>query len=143
MVAEQAAICCLMLPTPEANLKIISRLIEAALPLETNQMVNAWCQFTRGLAEYRQGHFASAVELMQKVLETREGPQAEANSVLAMSQRQGGNGIEALAALAKADSMIKRQPKFGWESSILPRALFDEAKSLVEHPATAPDLKRE
>ena len=106
-------------------------------------------QFCKGLAEYRQGRFASAADWMGTVLTNREGAlvlQTEAYTVLAMSRSQSNQVEQARAALAKGTEIEQQLPKLdsgdiadGWVDWIIAHALMREAKALIEAQPAAPE----
>src|SRR6185503_19919470 len=112
-------------------------------------------QFAKGLAQYRQGRFSSAVEWMQKVLakageDSNRGVQA--HMVLAMAQHQLKHPDEARTALAKGVAIAETKlPKLangeldvGWNDWIIAHSLMREAKMLIEgKPAAASDQPKQ
>src|SRR5207244_10161440 len=95
---------CLLLPSSGADLESVARMVETAVSAGTNHWANSWFQLVKGLAEYRQGRFASAVEWSQKAL-SRTGENfnrdVEAYMVLAIARHQLKQTDEAQATLAK------------------------------------------
>ena len=114
-----------------------------------------WFQFCKGLAEYRQGHFAGAVDWMQKTLSHAGNDlnrDVEAYMVLAMAHYQLKQTDEARATFAKGLEIVNANlPKLesgdiggGWIDWIIAHALMREAKELIEGPsATATEKKSE
>jgi tetratricopeptide (TPR) repeat protein len=143
-VAEPIAQECLILPAAAAELEAIARLADTAVTKSKGHESFASCEFAKGLAEYRQAHFASAIEWMQKVLaqsgETYRDPQALL--VLAMAQHHSGWDTEARASLAESARMIESGlPKLEsgdvgahWIDWIITHALLKEANELIEGP---------
>ncbi len=145
IVAETMAKDCLILPGAEAELEAIAKLADTAVTRGKSHESFAFCEFAKGLAEYRQGHFAGAIEWMQKVLaqpgETYRDPQA--HLVLAMALHNSGKDTEARASLAEGARMIETGlPKLEsgdigrhWIDWIITHALLKEAQDLIEgHP---------
>jgi len=143
VLAERMAKDCLMLPRPGAELTTESNWADAAVTMGKNHQYLAYFQFVKGLAEYRQGHFASAVELTQKVLaKTGQFPfrDVEACMVLAMAQCQSSQMDEARATLARGVKIAETKlPKIesgdlgdDWGDWIVSQALLKEAKALIK-----------
>jgi tetratricopeptide (TPR) repeat protein len=106
------------------------------------------CRFAKGLAEYRQGRFASAADWMQKVigqpdLTFGDKPYAPrevaAHSVLAMAQQQLGQPDAGRAALAKAEEVFQAQslwpkhPIVDYDR-LIAQILLREARSVLGEP---------
>src|SRR5262249_45932449 len=136
----------LILPASGVNPEIVARLADISASA-SNKAEDGQLEFPKGLLEYRQARFASAVEWMQKVLsktgndpfqETRSGREVEAFMVLAMAQYQSrqidnarsalARGIDAEAKLPKLDSGDLRD----WPNWVIAHALMGEAKALIE-----------
>jgi Flp pilus assembly protein TadD len=101
-------------------------------------------QVCKALSEYRQGHFAEAVEWSQKSVESsRTGAHGQAYAVLAMAYWQLGKQDEARAMLAKGDALapsimpvsIAEDPANAWLAWLSARIQLDEATALVKSPA--------
>ena len=149
VIAERMAKDCLILPSPGADLTTESNWANTAVTEGENHPYLAYFQFVKGLAEYRQGHFASAAEWTQKVLtQTGEVPfrDVEAYMVMAMAQHRSRQPDQARAALAKGVEIAETKlPKLDsgdlgddWLDWIIAHALMSEAKALLgTQPATA------
>jgi hypothetical protein len=110
-----------------------------------------WFQFCKGLAEYRQGHFAGAVDWTQKALShagDRPKRDVGAYMALAMAQYRSKQADEARTALAKGVEIAETKlPKLesgdlgdDWLDWIIAHVLMREARALIEgQPATATD----
>jgi hypothetical protein len=116
---------------------------ETAVNAPTNHSDMTWFRFAKGLAEYRQGHFAGAAEWMQKVLSHAGADfnrDVEAYMVLAMAHYQTKHSEEAGVTLAKGLEIAeKKLPKLdsgdlggGWLDWIIAHALMAEAQALIE-----------
>ena len=68
VVAERMAKDCLILPTAGIDLDAAARLAGAAVTNGGGHAYSRSFEFAKGLAEYRQGHFAAAVDWTQKAL---------------------------------------------------------------------------
>jgi serine/threonine-protein kinase len=146
--AEEIAKDCLILRDSGANLDTLSKMADTAVAQGQESRYLPYYQFCKGLAEYRQGRFASATDWMGTVL-TNGGsilPLAtEAYMVLAMSQYQLQQIEQARASLAKGAEIDQKSPKLesgdlgdDWMDWIIAHALMSEAKAMIEsQPAKA------
>ena len=149
VIAERIAKDCLILPPPTADLEALGKMANTALTVDSIHKSWADVYFVKGLAEYRQGHFAGAVEWLQKVLrEKRSGSRnVEAQMVLAMVQHQLKQTDDARATLAIGLQTAERLKKAGedlgddWNDWIIAHLLIHQAQALVEqtsNPGTEP-----
>jgi Flp pilus assembly protein TadD len=148
LIAERMAKDWLMLPPLGADLATANKWAETAVAAGTNHWAWTFFQFVKGLAEYRQGHFASAVEWTQRAL-TKAGEvpfrDVEAYMVLAMAQHQLKRAEEARSALAKGVEIAETKlPKLdsgdlggSWNDWIIAHALLREAKAMIESQSTS------
>jgi len=153
IVAERMTKDCLMLPLAGADLDAVAQWAETAVTKGKGDRYSAYLaffEFAKGLAEYRQGHFASAVDWTRKVVASTGTGDAEAQAyfVLAMALHQSGQAQESRAALAKGTDFVEtKMPKLesgdigdAWIDWIVARTLMSEAKGLIEgRPAAAGD----
>jgi eukaryotic-like serine/threonine-protein kinase len=152
LTAERIAKDCMILPASGVDLDRVARMTQTALR-GTNYpsgqgWSHAWCQLTKGLADYRQGHFASAVDWAEKGLRAdQEGDvggyrecNVEAYTVQAMAYHQLNQPDKARAALAKGSELATTKlAKIedgdlggGWQDVIIAQVLLREAKALIE-----------
>ncbi len=134
---------CLLFPEPLADLAAISGWSDIAVT-GTSGTDLPWFQFTKGLAEYRSGHLAAAMEWMQKVLSEpnrREERDLEASAVLAMAQHCLHQTAAAQVTLAKASELEDKLPKAEsgdlgawWPDWIIGHTLLREAQALSQRP---------
>ena len=128
---------------------------DTAISAGTNHPAITWFHFAKGLAEYRQDRFASAVDWMQKVL-THAGDDpnrdVEAVTVIAMAQHRLKRFDEARTFLAKGINMANTKLAKGdsgdlgdgWIDWIIAHALLREAEALIEgHAAAASDQPKQ
>src|SRR5262249_40886677 len=73
-IAERMAKDCLLLPDSHADADTINRMLNTALAAGPEHPLWAYFQFVKGLAEYRQGRFATAAEWVSKVTQDRRDP---------------------------------------------------------------------
>ena len=133
---------CLFVPPPASEFSAIARMVETALAAGTNHQYWPYFQFVKGLAEYRQGRFASAAEWLQKVLGQNADiyRTVQAHMTLAMAQYHLKQVEEARVTLAKGLELAEtRFPKPGkasldeqWHDWIIAHVLMREAKTLIE-----------
>jgi len=145
---DQTAKACLLVPGAAGDLETASQLAERALTLGKDNPWFSYLQMDKGLAEYRRGQYASAVDWMRKVIGQpmsvgRPLPawqrDTAAYSVLAMAQHQLKQTEEARAALAKASELAQTKlPQLGsdnleqdWVDWLIAHILLREAKALV------------
>lgn len=147
LVADEAAKACLLLPSRGANLEVISNLADTAVTRGVgDEGAMPFFQFCKALAEYRQGHFAGAVEWAQKPIRSpRVYAQGQAYAVLAMAQWQLGERDVARTLLAEGNRLAQRISQEAdvqgsgraWLGSVITRILFDEAVELIQPESSA------
>ena len=139
---------CLILPGSGANLDAVAALADAAVAGGQHSEDLPWFQFCKGLAEYRQGRFASAANWTATVLTNRNYLQelfTQAYMLLAMSQHQMQQIEQAHASFAQGTELERQLPKLetgdlGWDwiDWLIAHVLMSEAKAMIEaQPATA------
>ena len=142
LAAEAMAKSCLLLPASGADPQTVSNLARLAVASRVNDPANlAIFRFTEGLTEYRQGHFASAAECIQKSLTTTSNVYAhiEAYAVLAMAQHQLGQAETAKATLAQGLKLQEKESRrlesgdltFDWRAWVRGRVLMKEAGAVI------------
>lgn len=146
-VADQVAKACLFLPSSELDLKAVGHLADTAVSNGTgDQKAMSFFQDCKALSEYRQGHYAEAVEWAQKPLKIPGiYVHGHAYAVLAMAYWQLGEKDEARAMLAKGNTLdprtmpvsVAEDPGNAWLAWLYARIQLDEAVALVESPAAA------
>jgi tetratricopeptide (TPR) repeat protein len=144
-VADQVAKACLFVPPSEADLSVIGHLADTTVTQGTGDLgAMPFFQDCKALSEYRQRHYAEAVEWAQKPL-TIPGNyvHGHAYAVLAMAYWRLGEKDEARAMLAKGDTLappimpvsIAEDPSNAWLAWLYARIQLDEATALVDSPA--------
>ena len=150
--ADRIAKVCLMLPAPARDLPTLAAMAETAAKAGSDDKNWPYYQFVKGLAEYRQGHFTSAIEHVQKILPQEADPVGivrimpativAAYMVLAMAQHDLGKLEEARAPLAEgtefAEARMAKPDALNWNEQIISRTLMSEAKALIRNGSTAP-----
>jgi WD40 repeat protein len=147
IVAERMAKDCLMVPAAGIDLDAVARLADTAVMKGNGHQYFAYFEFVKGLAEYRQQHFASAIDWTQKALAdpSVNYRNAQAYLVLAMAQHESGKLPECRVALDKGDQIIEAMPKLEsgdigetWNDWIIVHLLRNEAKAMIgSQPAKA------
>src|SRR5262249_7687356 len=123
---------CLLRPLEGESWDAINSLVDLSINQE-----NELKEFTKGLAEYRQGRFGSAVEWMKKALaapavEYGVRRDAQGYLVLAMAYHQLGQVEQARAALDKGREFTETMlPKFDsmseWQDYVIALIFLREA----------------
>jgi tetratricopeptide (TPR) repeat protein len=140
---------CLILPSSGADLQQVGTMAEA-LTQRTSGIASLspmfpWWYCSKALADYREGHFASAGDWAQRSIDyapSNSNAQycyAEAYMTLAMAEFQLKHRDHAVAALAKGVQVANQtqiaeigDSASDWPNWIITHALLDEAKALVE-----------
>ncbi len=131
IVAERTARACLLLPLPDEDLQRAAALADRAVIIGAKHRFYPYFLATKGLAEYRRGRFASAVDSFQKA-----GAHGiwmpVARPVLAMALFRSGQKAQARQALAVAVSSSDWSAKAAdnldkWIAHVLRR----EAEALI------------
>jgi tetratricopeptide (TPR) repeat protein len=144
--ADQIAKVCLILPGSGVSLDTVATMADTAVAEGRHSEYLPYFQFCKGLAEYRQGRFASAADWMGTVLTNRVDSLppdtgaymvTAAYVVLAMAQYQSRQIEPARASLAKGAELEQKLPKLGsgdlgngWIDCIIAHTLMREAKAL-------------
>jgi tetratricopeptide (TPR) repeat protein len=141
-VADDVAKACLFLPCSETDLKTIGHLADLVITFGTeNTGALPYFQTCKALSEYRQGHYAQAVEWGQKTLDSpTHASHGHASAVVAMAYWKLEKREEARAMLAKGDLLAPRQMPArvaedtgnGWIAWLYARNQLDEARALIQ-----------
>ncbi len=141
VIAERTAKACLLLPAAGPDLEAASRLAELAVTVGKEHELLGFFQFAKALAEYRQGHFASAIEWGQKTFAKPGGEprDAEAWTLLAMARFQLHQPDEARRALATATDISRKLLTVnslgyagGFHDVLMANLLLGEAKAMLK-----------
>jgi len=146
-VSDRMTKDCSMLPSSGTDPEVVAKMAEAAAAAGPTDRHFTYFQCTKGMAEYRQGHFADALTFEDKTIAIREDPgdylghdtlYVEAYAVSAMAHFQLQQTDEARAALARANVIAARLPKLesgdiggSWRDWIIAHKLLDEATALI------------
>jgi tetratricopeptide (TPR) repeat protein len=141
-VADNVAKACLFLPSSEADLKTISHLADLPVTLgAADKGAMPYFQICKALSEYRQGHYAQAVEWGQKTLDSpTSASHAHASAIAAMAYWKLEKREEARAMLAKGDLLAPREMPArvaedtgdAWLAWLYARIQLDEAAALIQ-----------
>jgi WD40 repeat protein len=139
-VVDRVVKSCLIIPPAEARLPEIMKLAKVAVN-DPNHWAMPYARMTRGLADYRASDFQAAQDWSHRALEKPPAwfIGAQANLVLAMSEKQLGRTEAAQDALDKATEILDAQsPNFtgsslgrGWHDWFFSQALLSEAEALI------------
>ena len=117
-IAEATAKTCLLLPAAVGpdDLSLAAKVAENAVALSAKGDRMYWRLMTKGLAEYRQGHFASAIEKMQLSQQSMNrmpvaalACKADSYFVMALARHQLQQPSEARAALASGLEIVRQK----------------------------------
>jgi tetratricopeptide (TPR) repeat protein len=146
--AEQIAKYCMMLPPPANSLKRLAKMADIALAAGPTDPSPAHNELVKGLAEYRQGHFAGALEWLRKAAAQEGAPArtAQADATLAMTDCQLGQTNAAREELAQgikiAETELAKPGRIDWNDGLIAQFLLREAQGLITGtPAPAADGK--
>jgi tetratricopeptide (TPR) repeat protein len=140
LIADPMAKDCLILPSSGADLKAVATLADVAVTRGTNYPSYPLFMCCKALAEYRQEHFAEAIQWAGSAAnDSFPYSKAEAYAILSMARFSTGQTNEALTALADcADVIEKKLPKLSsgnlggdWRDWIIAHALQSEAKQMI------------
>jgi serine/threonine protein kinase/tetratricopeptide (TPR) repeat protein len=146
VIAERLVTDCLILPWSGPELDRLGKIADAAVSAGSNHWAWNSIQFAKGLAEYRSGHFAGAVDWLQAPLREQGRDLArdvDAYLVLAMAHDRLEFAGYAHDALATGLAIAARLPSSGndlkdwkpWNDWAIAQALMREATEQVNGPA--------
>jgi tetratricopeptide (TPR) repeat protein len=143
--AELVAKSCLILPISGPDLDQASLLADVAVAAGQGHRLYPWFELCKGLAEYRQGHYAGALEWVKNILPLHISSEDDdlhyaAHLIAAMACYQMGQIDEARAALARAADIARSKLPglesqdlgINWWDRLIGHTLFKEAKLLIE-----------
>jgi tetratricopeptide (TPR) repeat protein len=144
--ADDVAKACLFLPCSETDLKTLGSLADRVMTFGAgNKGALPYFQTCKALYEYRQGHYAQAVEWGQKTLDSSTiASHGHASAVVAMAYWKLEKREEARAMLAKGELLSPREMPAHiaedsgntWLAWLYARIQLDEASALIQ-PASA------
>jgi tetratricopeptide (TPR) repeat protein len=143
--AEPMAKDALILPPPTEAIPTIDRMVNTAIAAGPEHKFWPYIQFLKGLFEYRQGHYAEAVDWLQKVTSYQGDAYLPVHSrmILAMAQHQLQQEEPARAVLTEGLRLAEKLPRTikderRWSDWIIAQILVREAKaqftSTTNHP---------
>ena len=136
-VAEQIAGYCMMLPPPATSLQRLAKMADVALAAGPTGTSSVHYELVKGLAEYRQGHFAGALAWLRKAAAQESVPprMAQADATLAMTEYQLGQTNAAREALAQgikiAETELAKPGRIDWNDALISQFLLREAQGLI------------
>ncbi len=142
-VAAEIAKTCLLTPEPVADLDGVLKLADRAVTGTEKDPSYRYFLFCKGLAEYRAGRPAEAVQWLERVAPEASGGELDASAfaVLALAQHQRSRGAEALRALDGAEVIVAANlpdPAAGrpfddyWREWLRCQVLLREAEELLK-----------
>ena len=137
VIAERIAKDCLMFSPPNENLERLGIMADTAAAASPTNTAWPYFEFVKGLAEYRRGRYAEAIDWLGKIELRGAVParDAEVRATLAMAQYRLGQTNAALSALADgiktAEKTLNKSDRIDWNDQIIAKALLREAHTLV------------
>jgi tetratricopeptide (TPR) repeat protein len=143
-IGERTAKVCLLTPKPIGEMAKLQHLLDLALTSDDDGGVKGWFALSKGLAEYRAGHFDAALQFMDRAqsIEAKPG-KATIDLIRGMAHYRLGNGERAREFLEKAIVQINELPKpgvepiSGPENWLICHVLRREAEQLIGKTAPA------
>jgi len=145
-VADQVAKSCLYGPFEEVDLRVVDQIVDTTLEHGTGDAAALpYFQDSKALSEYRQGHYAEAIEWAEKPLQVPGlSGHGHTYAVLAMAYWQLGQKDEARTMLARGEELqpanmpaaIAEDPSDLWQHWLFARIQLDEAAALIQSGST-------
>jgi tetratricopeptide (TPR) repeat protein len=145
-VADQVAKACLFLPCSDGDLKTVARLADLPVTFGIGDKgAMPYFQICKAMSEYRQGHYAQALEWGQKTLGSLTvASHAHASAIVAMACWKLGREEEARAMFAKGDQLAPKEMPFrvaddpdnAWLAWLYARIQLDETAALIQPAST-------
>jgi eukaryotic-like serine/threonine-protein kinase len=137
-IAEQITKACLLLPPPASNLPKLAKMADTAVATDPTGTATPPHAIVKGLMEYRQGHYAGALEWLRRFA-PQDGLPAltvQADATLAMAQFQLGQTDAARALLVEGAKIAREnlnQPgRIDWNEGLIAQILLREAQALIQ-----------
>ncbi len=131
IVCARIAKMCLLLPLSGPAAEVVHKWVDTLIATGTNHWAWQWFEVAKGLDAYREGHFAEAIEWVQKPFRNEKLHSgilfAQANMVCAMAHQQMGHYEEARLFLADVIGRGLVTRHFRYEQIFL-----REAKALIQ-----------
>jgi serine/threonine protein kinase/tetratricopeptide (TPR) repeat protein/WD40 repeat protein len=152
IIAERTVKTCLLLPSVVGDTKRVTMLAERAVAGTAKHPAHRWFLLVRGLADYRDGQYVSAMTWLDRSLARTDDSgvpvrDAMAYLLLAMARQQLGQSAEARQALDKADAIIAQKspgdPDSNWPDWLRFQIVRREAEALLKEAATIQRGKQE
>ena len=133
-LAGQIARTCFISPVGDDSEKV-QRLIDVVAASRPPDAPGDDLQLLKGLAEYRRGHFAEAIQQLQKLAANggQDIRSLQANVVTALAQQGLGQAGTAHESLSRVSQKLDRSATLNadWSDWVIISALFQEARSLI------------
>ncbi|PWU13399.1 MAG: serine/threonine protein kinase [Verrucomicrobia bacterium] len=142
-IAERIAKDCMMFSPPPDDLPTLARMADTAIAAGPTNRAWPYFQFVKGLAEYRRGRPAEALDWLNKVAPDEGIPTrtAQVYAVTAMADYQVGQTNAARTALAEgikiAERKLTRTDRVDWYDQIIAKVLLRESSTLVTGAAAS------
>ena len=142
-IAERMAKDCLVIAPAADQLTALVKMTDIAVGAGPTSGSWAYYEFVKGLAEYREGHYAEASRWLSDVGNREDVPArtVEACAVLAMAQQHLNHPEQALTILARAedlaDTSVSKLNVLLWNDHIIAHLLLREAKALIRPDSAA------
>ena len=140
-MAERTVKACLIVTNSGVDLATMSKLAEVAAAAGPGHRDYPFFQFAKGLTEFRQARFTSAVEWLKPVAAELGHPNraVQASMVLAMAQHHLNQTDEARETFNRGIELAERRvpgsngpiPENNWNDWIFVHRLMEEAKALI------------
>jgi tetratricopeptide (TPR) repeat protein len=136
-VAERIAKDCLIMPPPAVSLEKLGRMADTAVAAGPGHSSWPYFALVKGLADYRQGHFAGALEWLQKIPAEEAIPArtVAAYATRAMAECRLGQTNTASATLAGgiklSQAKLTKPGRVDWNDVLIARFLLREAQALL------------
>jgi eukaryotic-like serine/threonine-protein kinase len=147
LIAQRMMMASLALPATDDEMKLIAKMAEVVAHDDTNSEVYEYNLIAEGFAEYRLGHYKSAVNFLRKATPMDIGPnwRTEAYFILAMARNKLNRLDDSKESFAKAvnDLNSKMRPEGHlddeWDHWITAHILMREASEVMGAQGSATD----
>jgi serine/threonine protein kinase/tetratricopeptide (TPR) repeat protein len=143
-IAERMSKDCLLMPNSGVDLERVDKLADTAVTAGTgngNGWGMPWFVTAKALSNYRQGHFAEAIDWAEKSHDSSQPLSvAQADAILALADWQLGQKDKARNMLAEGDKLAPSLPPGhdpldlgdSWVAWLFARIQLDEAAKLIQ-----------
>jgi tetratricopeptide (TPR) repeat protein len=144
MIAERTAKTCLLIPDAVADLQPVIQLADRAVTGTEKHQYYGWFLLVKGMADYRTGHFAEAIDRLKKIFSLSRERRYHISAALhgtvylflAMAHHRLDQGPQARQALAQASAIMEQTDSKGDHNTILGPEWHDWLRfQIVRHEA--------